>query len=498
MKSRNALRAIQAIISLTLFALPNLQGQTTSNAYWPQFRGPGGNGLAGNQSIPTRFSAEENLLWKTPIPLGHSSPCVWGNQIFLTAHDGTTLKLMCLNRQTGELMWEHERVIEKVPNYEHVAGDPANSTPATDGQHVVFYFDDYGIMVTDLSGHIRWEKTLPPTANTYSYGASPLLDDGRIYINRDGGLDSSFICLKVEDGSELWHSDHPNFIVSFCSPYLIEQNGTKLVLSGGTGKLFAYEAATGKPAWNVGGFPVFICPSPVSAQDVVVFGGWTTAHVSGRTRVESGFDADSGVSEAALKSPEAFFEQFDSNKDGKLSASEFPPSRARDAFNFIDKDDDGFLVMAEWAPSYADQQMAPGRNVMFGIRTGGSGNVSKSHVAWELTRGLPYVASPLAYRGRVYLVATGGFVTCVDLKTGKPYFEKERLRVPGEYYASPVAAGDHLLVCSHRGTVFLLEAADELKIEHQTDLKEKIFATPAIVENKIYLRSENHIWAFGN
>jgi outer membrane protein assembly factor BamB len=183
---------------------------------------------------------------------------------------------MCLNRQDGKTLWLHERTIEKVPAYEHAAGDPANSTPATDGENVVFYFDDYGVIVTDLKGHIKWEKTMPTTSNTYSYGASPL-----------------------------------------------------------------------------------------------------------------------------------------------------------------------------------------------------------------------------AYRDRVYMVATGGFVTCVDLNTGKPYFEKERLRVPGEYYASPLAVGDHILICSQRGTVFLIKAADQLEIEHRTDLKEKIFATPAIVDNKIYLRSENHIWAFG-
>lgn len=494
MKPLLSLPLPKVLVLIVIVAIQALHGASSP---WPQFRGPGGKGLAGEQSIPLSFTATKDLLWKAPVPLGHSSPCITGDRIFLTAHEGTTLKGMCLNRQDGKTLWLHERTIEKVPAYEHAAGDPANSTPATDGENVVFYFDDYGVIVTDLKGHIKWEKTMPTTSNTYSYGASPLLHEGKIYLNRDGGVDSSLVCLDIQDGSEIWRASHPQFLVSFCTPYLTEQNGTKLVLSGGTGMLFAYEAATGKPVWHVGGFPVFICPSPVATKDTVIFGGWTTAHVSGRTRVESGFDPDSGVSEASLKSPEAFFEQFDTNKDGKLIVDEFPPSRARDAFNFLDKNDDGFIEMAEWAPGYENAQMAPGRNVMLAVNKGGTGDVTQSHIRWELTKGLPYVASPLAYRDRVYMVATGGFVTCVDLNTGKPYFEKERLRVPGEYYASPLAVGDHILICSQRGTVFLIKAADQLEIEHRTDLKEKIFATPAIVDNKIYLRSENHIWAFG-
>ncbi len=88
-------------------------------------------------------------------------------------------------------------------------------------------------------------------------------------------------------------------------------------------------------------------------------------------------------------------------------------------------------------------------------------------------------------------------MTCVELKTGKPFYQKERLGVGGEYYASPIAVGDHLIVCAHRGNVFLIKASKIMEIVHVTNLKEKIFATPAVVDSKIYIRSANHLWSFG-
>ncbi len=465
-------------------------------ANWPQFRGPGGNCIAVGESIPLEFGPDKHVAWRVELPIGHSSPCVWGDRIFLTGHVGTTLKMLSLRRSDGKVLWERERILPKQSVYEHVAGDPANPTPATDGSRVVFYFDDYGMIATDFEGAVQWERKLPSTGNSYSYGASPVIDEGRVYLNRDGGLDPSLMCLKLSDGSDLWKAARPKTIECFCTPYLVPGGTSKLVLAGGTGALTAYNAASGQETWQVTGLPIFICPSAVAEEGMVVFGGWTTAHVTGKSRIESVFEKDSGVSEAAMNSPAAFFAQFDANKDGKLTPEEFPPSRARDAFNFIDKNKDGFVDMAEWAPGYEDKGGAPGRNVMLGIATGGRGDITATHVRWELTKGLPYVASPVAYRGRVYLVATGGFVTCVDTKTGRPFFEKERLGVGGEYYATPVAIGDSLLICSHRGPTFLIKAGDRFEILSKTDLGEPIFATPAVANRTLYLRSERHLWAF--
>ncbi len=479
-------------------AAVSLSGAEVPTPQWPQFRGPGGNAITESQSIPLAFGPAENLRWKTELPVGHSSPCIWGDRIFITGHVGTTLKMICLRRADGTILWERERTIPKLATYEHVAGDPANSTPATDGQRVVFQFDDFGVVVLDFAGELKWEKKFPSTGNAFSYGASPVLDDGLIYLNRDGGIDSSLVCLDAGTGKERWNAPRPDKRGSFCTPYVWSHDGTKQILAGGTGQLEAYDARTGDPVWQVTGLPSFICPSPAAADGMIVFGGWTTAHVAGRTRVESVFDEDSGVSPAAMKDPAAFFAQFDANKDGKLSVGEFPKSRARDAFNFIDKNKDGFVDMAEWAAAYTELGTAPGRNVILGIAPrGGKGDITQTQVKWETTRGLPYVASPLAYRGRVYLIKAGGFISCLDLTTGKALYESERLGVAGEYYATPVAVGEHILICAQRGTAFVIRAGDALEILSRNELGEALSATPAVVENTLYLRGEKHLWAFG-
>jgi outer membrane protein assembly factor BamB len=482
-------------VILLLFATCALSAATPS---WPQFRGPGGNAIAIASSIPITFGPDKNVRWKTALPPGNSSPCIWGDRIFLTGHVGTTLKMICLRRSDGTVLWEHERKVFKLSTYEHVAGSPANSTPATDGERVAFFFDDFGVVVLDFSGELKWEKAFPSTRNAFSYGASPVLDDGYLYLNRDGGNESSLVCLDAATGQERWHAARPDKVGSFCTPYVWTHDGTKHILAGGTGQLQAYDASTGDSVWHVTGLPSFVCPSPVAVDGMVVFGGWTTAHVAGRTRVESVFDADSGVSPAAMKDPAAFFAQFDANKDGKLSVDEFPKSRARDAFNFIDKNKDGFVDMAEWAPFYTELGAALGRNVILGIAPGSSkGDLTQTQVKWETTRGLPYVSSPLAYRGRIYLAKTGGFLSCLDAKTGQAKYESERLGMAGEYYATPVAVGEHIVICAQRGTAFVIRAGDALEILSRNELGEALSATPAVVENTLYLRGEKHLWAFG-
>jgi outer membrane protein assembly factor BamB len=464
---------------------------------WPQFRGPGGNGLAGDQSIPLGFGPRTNLLWKVPLPPGHSSPCISGDRIFLTGHEGQTLKLLAVRRSDGKVLWERTKKLARLPVYAHIAGSPANSTPATDGHLAVFYFDDFGVVVTDLQGKVKWEKRLAPTPNPFSYGASPILDNGCVYLNRDGALDSSLLCLDAATGKERWRAPRTNTVPSFCSPYILKNDSSKRVLVGGSGRLQAYDTASGAPIWQVTGLPAWVCASPVAADGMVFFGGWATAHVSGRSRIESLFDENSGVSPESLRDPVAFFAQFDKNKDGRLSFDEFPKRRARDAFPVLDLNRNGFIELEEWALMYSDYKPLPGRNVFLGIASGGSGDVTATHVKWETTKGLPYVASPLVYRGRVYLVKDGGFLTCLDAATGRPHYEAERLGVGGDYYATPVAVGEHILVCAQRGTVFLVRAGDHFEIIASNALGEAIYATPAVVENTLYLRGDEHLWAFG-
>ena len=130
------------------------------------------------------------------------------------------------------------------------------------------------------------------------------------------------------------------------------------------------------------------------------------------------------------------------------------------------------------------------------VRVGGKGDVTKSHVAWAESRGVPEVPSPLLYKDRLYLVKSGGTVISREAATGKTVFQG-RLGAPGGYYASPVAADGRIYAASDQGTVVVFEAKDTLEVLARNELAEPIMATPAIVDGKLYVRTLSHLYAFG-
>jgi outer membrane protein assembly factor BamB len=136
--------------------------------------------------------------------------------------------------------------------------------------------------------------------------------------------------------------------------------------------------------------------------------------------------------------------------------------------------------------------------VLVAVKPGGHGKLSADNVAWKQTSGLPYVSSPLFYRGRVYLVRDGGMVSSFDAKTGAPYYQKERLDADGNYYASPVAADGRIYFVSLKGRVSVVAAGgDKPEILRQADFHERICATPALVGKTLYLRTASALFAFG-
>ena len=134
---------------------------------------------------------------------------------------------------------------------------------------------------------------------------------------------------------------------------------------------------------------------------------------------------------------------------------------------------------------------------MVAVARGAEGDASEEHVRWSWTRGLPYVASPLLYRGRVWLFKSGGIVTALDAQSGEPILDRERLSDRSEYYLSPVGAGGKVIAGSAEGTLYVIDAdADELTVEHTVTFDEGLFATPAVLDGTIYLRTTSMLWAF--
>jgi outer membrane protein assembly factor BamB len=201
-----------------------------------------------------------------------------------------------------------------------------------------------------------------------------------------------------------------------------------------------------------------------------------------------------GKSDSPWPTWSSFLEKFDKNKDGKISPEEFGEERAW--FRSQDVDNDGMITTNDW--KQIETLMEKGQNAMLAIKPGGEGDVTDKNVAWKATRGLPYVPSPLFYDGNVYIIKDGGMLSCFDAKTGEPRYTQERIDATGSYYASPVAADGRIFLASMNGRVTVVKAGgDKPEILHHADFKERIPATMALIQDKIYLRTQTKLYAFG-
>jgi hypothetical protein len=198
----------------------------------------------------------------------------------------------------------------------------------------------------------------------------------------------------------------------------------------------------------------------------------------------------------------------DKNKDGQVSRQEMPPDqlifsrggkegvgdlRLPMMFWLFDKNRDGQVNESEWQAMLT----RPFTNSLLAIRPGGQGDISDTHVAWQVRRGVPEVPSPLYYQGRVYMIRNGGVLTCVDARTGKELWPRTRLGATGIYYASPVGGDGKIYLCSDSGVVTVLRSAADFEVLAENELGESIRATPALVDGKIYLRTAGHLYAYG-
>jgi len=147
-------------------------------ADWPRFRGPNGTGVAETAGLPVEFSFQKDMLWKTALPPGYSSPALSGNRIFVTAFEGEKLFTMSLNLETGKIEWQREAPRARRTKSQG-ANTPVSPSPATDGRNVYVFFEDFGLVSYGPDGSERWRQPLGPFNNPYGMAASPILSDGK-------------------------------------------------------------------------------------------------------------------------------------------------------------------------------------------------------------------------------------------------------------------------------------------------------------------------------
>jgi outer membrane protein assembly factor BamB len=416
---------------------------------WPQWRGPGGQGISGETALPLQWSPATSFAWKTALPgNGQSQPIIWGNRVFLTldvpggpspaghkapthlmegqpwVHPDSigvdvmhTLKVVSLDLDSGKILWERTAYEGPVFDNIHRRGSYAAPTMVTDGETVFAYFGPEGLYAYDLGGEPRWQASVGkfPLLGMGT-GTSPVLFEDLVIIQRDenDGKESLILAFDKQTGKEAWRTSR-TVEASWSTPVLVKTAGgrTELVTNGNQ-LIVAYDPRTGRELWRTTGVESNAIHTPLVGDDVVV--------------VTAGY----------------------------------PTKR----------------VVA--------------------IRPGGSGDISGTdRILWQYDRGPGYVVSPILYEGRVYLVSDKGIITCLDASTGTVLYEGGRVPAPGTFMASPVAFDGKLMLTSIDGDSYIIKAGAVHEVLASNSIGEPAASTPAIAQGRILIRGKEHLFCIG-
>lgn len=452
-----------------------------AEAPWPMFRGPNASGVAAATARPPlKISPTENVLWSADVPWSPSSPSVAAGRIFLTTFNDGKLETRAYSARDGKLLWVKALTPTKLEEFHATEGSPASATPVTDGKIVVSYFGSFGLVAYDTDGKELWQHPLPvaETLGNFGSGTSPLLVGDRVILNRDLAANSHILAVDLTTGKKVWDTPRADSITSYGSPIVWTHDGETEIVMAGSLSMKAYDPKTGAERWVQRGLASYTCTTPVVGDGLLFYAGWSP-----------------GKSDSPWPSWESTTEKQDKNGDGKIDLEEFG-KEAEAWFKVQDVDRSGAITREDW--DMIGSAMKKGENSLMAVKPGAKGEVPESQVAWKFTKGLPYVPSPLHYDGRVYLIRDGGMMSSFDAKTGQPFYSQERLPVQGSYYASPVAADGRIYVSSLDGKLSVIKAGgDKPEVLHSADFGERISATPALVGDKLYLRTKSKLFAFG-
>ena len=450
-------------------------------ADWPRFRGPNGSGVAETSALPRTFGPRQHVVWGVAVPPGLSSPVVSGDRVFLTAVEDEKLLTLCFNRASGDELWRRECPrprIEKLDRRNHAASPSA----AADGANVYVFFSDFGLISYDFNGNERWRLPLGPFDNSYGLGASPIVVDDLVVLVCDQRTGSFIVAVDKGTGRVRWRRPRPDAISGHSTPIVYQtEAGAKQILAPGSFRMDAYVAESGESTWWVYGLPSEMKSVPVINKEMVYVSGYNVP------------ENDAGQQLEVPPFEEAVAE-YDANGNGRVSRDELPEGRLRKLFGFSDGSRDGELNEQEWR-IYAAAQRS--ENGLRAIRLGGRGDTTEQSIGWKHAKGAPQLPSPLLYDGIVYMVNDGGRLGLFDAATGA-VIKQMRLRgAMAHYYASPVAGDGQVYFASESGYVTVVRAGRKPGIIAVNNLHEPIYATPAIADGKLYIRTARRLYCFG-
>jgi outer membrane protein assembly factor BamB len=448
-------------------------------ADWPQFRGMNARGVSETTGLPVEFGPSRNVLWKTDLPPGHSSPVLSTNRIFLTAFGENTLHVITLDRATGKILWRRE--VPRPREQElHKSNSPASPSVATDGENAYAFFTDFGLISYGSDGEERWRVPLGPFNNPFGMGASPVLANGKVIQVCDSETGSFAVAVDQKTGRTVWRVERPQMTRGFSTPVLYKPPGGGLqALVAGTNRLLAYDVDTGREVWWVRGLTWQLKPTPVVDGDTAYVLGWAGG-------------ADQGNQEVLP----SFTEKLagDANKDGKLAKEELGDPRYEKDFLEADLTRDGLIDESEWG-KYREKRSSV--NSVMAVKLGGSGDMTENNILWRYYKSLPNVPSPLLYRNVLYLMKEGGILTALDPAKGSVIKQGRLDGALDFYYSSPVAADGKIFTASQAGKVSVIRAGREWEVLAVNEMDDEVFATPAPVDGRLYVRTKSALYCFG-
>ena len=470
--------------------------QDSNTNIWPQFRGINCSGVAHpDQDPPVDLESAEKLIWKSPVISGASSPCIWGDKIFLTGFDieKQQLQVMCYNRLNGKQIWNRIVPANEIESY-HVSGSPADATPVTDGERIYVHFGSYGLLCYDFSGEIVWTKELPANTDKFGSGTSPIQVDNLLIlmVRRLASKERYLLALDKMQGKQVWKKSlieagystpvvWGDDIVVHCEGFVAGYN-----IADGTRNWYALVRTHGES-------------TPTVHEDILYVNTWHylghlnyPKEVTGVDEFLVKYDSNQDELISRQEFPEAFFP---SNKTENIAVSSNSNDKSKEVWSWFETDNNDFMDKPE-LQRYLNFCIAIDQGIV-AFKSGGKGDISSSHLLWREIENVAEVPSPLYYKDRIYIIKNGGFFSCVDARTGTLIY-KTRLKGTGPYFASPVVANDLIYTAAHNGRVVVLAAGDELKVISVNNFKEKILATPAFVDNKLYMRTDKHLYAFAD
>ncbi len=448
---------------------------------WPQFRGVNASGRPARElPLPSEIGPDKNVAWKTALPPGHSSPIIVGERIFLTAvRDEKQLVTIGLDKKTGKILWQAEAPHEKLEEI-HSVGSHAQSTPCSDGERVVSFFGSCGLFCYDLNGKLLWKRPMGPFNNGFGAGSSPIIVDRLVILSQDHDTDSFLMAIDKQTGETVWRTDRSEFPRNYCTPVIWNVDGKKQIVVAATLRVVGYDLSTGKELWTVRGIARAVCMTPVIGED-------NTLYV---TSWAAGGDAGELI---RLDPFEKYLASFDKNGNKIIEEAEATELPVRPRFSQIDRDKSGTLTETEY--NYFRMLFDQSKNNVLAIKPGGVGDVTATHVLWSHSKLLPFCSSPIVYRNTLFTVKDGGILSSLNIGSGKP-FKQGRVPATNEYYASPVAGDGKVYLLNDEGEATIVSAEGSWQVLSSVKFGESTYATPAIVDGRIYLRTAGHLYCF--